>query len=98
MNSIITPVADAMIRKPLLPHLQVRIQFLLRTIRKSAFDELHSLLETRKWSDNRMQMVGHDYELVQQIRGAAVMIDGIDQEICPTFVAKQIPPLPCARC
>src|SRR5579864_3349141 len=94
MNSIIARVADAMIRKPLLPNLHVRAQLLLRSVRKCTLNELHRLLQASQRRDDRMQMVRHDHELMQQIGGAAVMIDGVDQEIGPSLISKKVASLP----
>src|SRR5579864_1652625 len=90
VHTIVAHISNAMIRKSLLPYFEIRAQLLLRAIRKSAFDELHGLLQASQRRDDRMQMIRHDHELVQPIGGAAVMIDGVDQEIGPSLIAKKV--------
>src|SRR5579864_587633 len=90
VHTIVAHISNAMIRKSLLPYFEIRAQLLLRSVRKSAFDELHGLLQTRERSDKRMKVVRHDHEFVQPISGPAIVINRIHQQIRPSLIAKKL--------
>jgi len=55
-----------MIRKALLPNREIQIEFFFHPIGKPAFDELDRLFQRDFMgrSNQQMEMVGHNYELV----------------------------------
>src|SRR5438874_2011179 len=85
VNRVIARIADAMVRESLLPDFQVRPQLFLRSIREPAFDELDRLFEAGERSDDYVKVVGHDYEFVEQICVALIVIKSVDQQSCPRF-------------
>jgi len=66
----------------------MRTQFLLRSVRKSAFYELHSLFKACQRRNDQVQMIGHDYEFMKKISRPAIVINRIDQQIRPALIAK----------
>jgi len=60
-------------------------------MREAAFDELHRSFDGDVgWSDDEVEMVGHDDVSVQKIAGA-VVIDGFEEERGVAFNLKKAP-------
>src|ERR1700694_5917296 len=85
VRHIIAGVTNAVIMKPLLPDFHIRAKVLLRTKRKATFDELNGFLQARQRSDEDMDMVGHNGELVQKIGGTSVVIQSVDEKSRPSI-------------
>jgi len=80
MPIIILRVTNPMIRETRLPHRRLRLQ----AKRKSSLDELNSLLQGNLGCrrDQRVEVVGHDHEVMQKIFPlAAVMLEDINEQI-----------------
>ena len=97
MHGIVVCVTDAMVLKSLLPNLHVRAQFFLCSIRKTALDELNSPFEARPRSNERVKMVRHDNEFVQEIGGWPIVIERVDQKFRPRLSLKERAPCPGGR-
>jgi hypothetical protein len=79
VQQIVFRIANAMIRKTLLPDLDIRAKFLLGAVREPTLDELDSLFQTRLWGKENVNVIGHNYKLMQQICGAAIMANSVDE-------------------
>ena len=66
MPTVICRVMHTMIRETLLPNREIQIEFSFHTAGKPAFDELDRLFQRDFLgrSDEQMEMVGHNDELV----------------------------------
>ena len=84
-----------MILKPLLPDLHVGAEFLLRSIRKPALNELHRLFEVRLGRYQNMNVIGHNDKFVKQIRLATIVIESIDEQFRPSLRLEQRATPPC---
>src|SRR5579862_2543186 len=89
MNSIVARVSDAVIRKSLLPDFQIRTDFLLCSIRESAFDELNRFFQARNRGKKNVNMVGHDDEFVEQISRTPIVKESMDQKSRPHLSREQ---------
>jgi len=76
----ILAVSDSMIREARLPYRQLRLQ----AKRKTSLDELDSPLQRclRCRRDQRVNVVGHDHEIMKKIFPlAAVMLEDVNEQI-----------------
>jgi hypothetical protein len=83
MKVIVVSIADSVIRKTSLPDFCVGSKFLLRPIRKSAFDHLDGALEGNRRRDQKMKMIRHKNKVVKEIGLAAVRKKILEKEPCP---------------
>src|SRR5579863_1487626 len=98
MLCIVLGVADPMIRKTALPDFGIRPQFLFRSKRRAALDELNSPFQRNEWRDQQMKMIGHEDEFVKEIRIAAICQQGFEEQPCPRLGTEQGPAFPRLRC
>src|ERR1700730_14099151 len=89
MLRIVASISDAMILESLLPDLHIRAKFLLRAKGKATLDELNRLLQACQRSHQDMDVVGHNGEFVQKIGGASVVIESVNQKLCPRISLKK---------
>jgi len=74
---IVLVIAYAMVGETALPYGKFRS----KTMREPAFEELHHTFESDAlWSEEQMDMVGHDHKSVQQIV-FAVMNKSVEKEL-----------------
>src|SRR6266849_1170336 len=92
---VVSYIANAMIRKTLLPNFHIRSQLLLRPIREPALDELDSLLQTRFRRDQNMDVIRHDDKFMQKICRTSVMIERVNHEQRPTILGEKSSPFTC---
>ena len=64
----IIPVSYAMVRKPTLPDFPIAPNFVSERVGVPAFDELNGALNRKvvRRSEQKMNVLGHDYECMQQ--------------------------------
>src|SRR5713101_7498791 len=89
MLGIVASIPDAMIMESLLPNLHVRAKFLLGSEGEAALDELNGLLQACQRSHEYMDVVGHDGEVMQKIGGTSVVIEGVNEKLCPPVVVEK---------
>src|SRR4051812_49944034 len=71
-----------------------RTECLLRSIREPAFDELNRFLQACFRRHDYVDVVRHDYELMQQVGCPAIVIQSIDQQLRPAFFLEERAPAP----
>ncbi|HVR26649.1 MAG TPA: hypothetical protein VMU26_25390 [Candidatus Polarisedimenticolia bacterium] len=83
VQQVVFRIANATIRKTLLPDLGIRAKFLFGAVREPTLDEdeLDSLFQIRLWDKENVNVIGHNYKLMQQTCGAAIMAKGVDEPL-----------------
>jgi hypothetical protein len=84
-------IPDAVIGKSRLPNLSMALQFSFSAKRKTALNELHRFFDRLGWSDEQMQMVGHDDIGVQPVTGPVIMFQRVNHQPCRTLNLKERP-------
>jgi hypothetical protein len=79
VQQIVFRIANAMIRGSLLPDLHIRAKFFPGPVREPSLDELDSLFQTRLWGKENVNVIGHNYKLMLQICGAAIVAKAVDE-------------------
>ena len=62
-----------------MPDLHIRAKFFPGTVREPSLDELDSLFQTRLWGKENVNVIGHNYKLMLQICGAAIVAKAVDE-------------------
>jgi hypothetical protein len=94
MLGVISSVSDSVIMKSLLPDLHIGSEFGFRPKRKSALDILDRLFELAERRDQNMDVIGHQDECMEEVGGAAIVVESVDEQLCPAFVIKKRLPVP----
>lgn len=100
MGFVIDGTLNAMVRKSCLPYLAVESEFFLDPVRKAAFDELNGFFERKLITgrDDRVQVVSHDDEFMQQEAAfVAVIPQDINEKLAVSIYLEQTPSSPTTR-
>src|SRR5207247_10155099 len=74
-GALLRQIPDPPVIKALFPDLTSKDSFLLRPVRKTAFDELQRSLQSDNRSKQQMKMVWHDYKFMQQIFALCTIVE-----------------------
>ena len=92
---VVLNVSNPVIGKSALPDLRIRTELFLRAMGEAALDELDRSLQGGLWSDQQMEVLGHQDEFVQEIGFALIRQEGFEEKARPGLSAEERAPLPC---
>src|SRR5208337_929524 len=92
MNAVVLNIANPVIRESNLPNLHAGLQFFLHSVRKPALDELDGSLQSHGWSDQDVKVFWHQDILVELVSAASIGMQGLEKEVSPLWVSKQLTP------
>src|SRR5882672_5814658 len=82
---VVSSVPNPVILKSFLPDLHIRAQFFLCPEGEASLKELDCLFKAAEWRYQDMDVIVHDDKFVEKVGRASIMVEGVDEQLCPSF-------------